>query len=481
MRTVTSVGIALFLSAVIATTGHGQTNVIHTPPGQHGPVRYVQYSGGTEQPDPQFKTVGAWLTAKAGVDFPPGTSAKVVMRGGTRSLIMVTNTEENLEKITAFLKNRGWTISTPDANTSAVAQPLSGNGRNAVVLKTSIEEKMSKIIIPEINFRQANIRDVVDFLNKSAKENDKETSDPELKGVKITLNLPESAIQPCPAITFSARYVSLGAALGVISPVAGLEYDIDSKANVVVLLDKNALIRREYPASSKAIARLTESAGGDLRRALQGGQLPTLPANAKVNYDAKAGMLIVESTPGSQRAIAGFLAERLMQLMKAPMEVQLEVTVLKISASMTKQIQTLVPTDANERYPWTENMGKAAQMLRQSATSQKLYVKRLTSTAGVEARDSQKTGGRNLSVSWMPEVSAATEEPRAVCVTVAISIDDHVNQKNEQRSGIHSSLYLYTGKSGVLVSTDGQYAVCLTVSKCEPGKDTDAAPTGRQH
>jgi len=407
------------------------------------------------------------LLAKAGVTPAAGASAHYAAQANR---LMVMNTEANLEKIAAFVKSRG------------------GVPFGVVPPQNTIEEKMGKIVIPEIEFHKANIQEVVEFLNKSAKENDKETSDPAMKGVKITLNVPDAAEQAYPPITFTARSISLNNTVQIICRTAGIEYDIDTNRCAVVLLEKDAQVRREFPASNKAIALLNGMAGGDLRRAL--GELGAdLPAKAKVSYDAKTGKLIVESTPSSQQTLARVISNLLMELAPTALEVQMDIAVCKLTPMTAKKIQSLMPMDANpagprqpSEYTWTTNMDKAAQCLREVTISQRLYMKHLTGTPGVEARDTQNTGGRTVSVEWTAEVSGAIDGPRFVNLNVAVQINGPRHQKNGDTTGLHFVVKLLpTGKSGVVVSPDGQYAVYLTVAKCEPVKDTGAAPKRGRH
>ena len=149
--------------------------------------------------------------------------------------------------------------------------------------------KMEKIIIDEIEFRQANIHDVVQFLNKASVEGDKQESDPTKKGVNIILNLNPSgtgapAAPAAPAgsgdlfgpadggagkpggqqyeITFQARYISLLSALKIITSVAGLRYRVDG--NIVMIVpsdyDPAQVEVRMYPVEPTFFERVKETA-----------------------------------------------------------------------------------------------------------------------------------------------------------------------------------------------------------------------------
>lgn len=100
----------------------------------------------------------------------------------------------------------------------------------------AIINKMEKIVIPEIEFRQANIHDVIDFFVKASIAEDKSTTDPNAKGVNIILNLggpQDGSIYNPPEITFTARYISLLQAVKIVTQVAGLKYHVEDNAFVI--------------------------------------------------------------------------------------------------------------------------------------------------------------------------------------------------------------------------------------------------------
>jgi general secretion pathway protein D len=131
--------------------------------------------------------------------------------------------------------------------------------------RLSIQEKMEKIIVPEIDFRQANIYGVISFLQDASREFDKEEKDETKKGVNIVLNLaagetgkaaaPEAPVDPfaapaegktagsdLPLVTFNARHISLFEALRIVTDVAKLQFRIEG--SVVMVLPWNAPIGR---------------------------------------------------------------------------------------------------------------------------------------------------------------------------------------------------------------------------------------------
>ncbi len=150
-----------------------------------------------------------------------------------------------------------------------------------------ILRKMELILIPEIDFRQANIHDVVQFLQDASIEFDQS---PGARGVNFILKLSSGdmpmarpaapadpwgmAVDLAPAapagtelITFRAREISLLEALRIVTDVANLKFRVDG--NVVMILPYNApdamIIHRMYdvlPTMTERIATVRESSGG---------------------------------------------------------------------------------------------------------------------------------------------------------------------------------------------------------------------------
>ncbi len=123
--------------------------------------------------------------------------------------------------------------------------------------KLRIAEKMEKIVIPELTFRQANIVDVIEFLQRASIEYDTTDSPQEEKGVNIILNLggdsasaddDDEELDPfavpsskrsssgsgTKAITFSSRYISLMEALKIVTEISQLKYRIDGSVVMIV-------------------------------------------------------------------------------------------------------------------------------------------------------------------------------------------------------------------------------------------------------
>lgn len=136
-------------------------------------------------------------------------------------------------------------------------------GGRSLVLEVSrtkpeaMAAKLKEIIVPHIEFRQANISDVVNFLVEASR-----AVDPEKTGTSIVWMDAEESVDPPPpggewggdgaewpgsrwtpppdsqrTVTLNLRRVSLYDALSIIAEAAGLSWEID--ASGVVMVRKN--------------------------------------------------------------------------------------------------------------------------------------------------------------------------------------------------------------------------------------------------
>jgi general secretion pathway protein D len=158
-------------------------------------------------------------------------------------------------------------------------------------LRQQIVAKMDRIIVPEVEFRQANINDVVGFLQDQSRKEDKEEKDETKKGVNIILNIqgpggaapaarppadatsadpfaapPAEAAKPAVGegqlITFSARHISLHEALRIVCNVANLKYRIEGTVVMVLPFDapEGRIIQRMYDVLPTVPERIQQMA-----------------------------------------------------------------------------------------------------------------------------------------------------------------------------------------------------------------------------
>ncbi len=103
-----------------------------------------------------------------------------------------------------------------------------------------VQDKLNRLVIPRIDFRQASIVDVIKYLDQQTIIAD--TNSPVgTKGVNFILNLRRpgdtAEIAP-PVLTISLRNVVLGDAIRFITEVAGLRYRVEANAVIITPVGK---------------------------------------------------------------------------------------------------------------------------------------------------------------------------------------------------------------------------------------------------
>ncbi|MBN1673988.1 MAG: hypothetical protein JXR37_23260 [Kiritimatiellae bacterium] len=118
--------------------------------------------------------------------------------------------------------------------------------------ESALKKKMERIIVPTVEFRQANVVDVVKFMAEMSVQLDPEP-DPARKGVNFILNLgsggKDGAQVDVPQVTLRLRRISLLKLLDYITRVANLKYRIDKHVVMIVPADApdGPLVTRIYP------------------------------------------------------------------------------------------------------------------------------------------------------------------------------------------------------------------------------------------
>ncbi len=127
----------------------------------------------------------------------------------------------------------------------------------------SINRKLEEIRIPSINFREATVREALDFIKQRAKALDTTEPDENKRGINIVLKLDPAtqAADSAQRITLAFTDVPLGAALGYIATAASLKIKVEPYAVAVVPLNEQTetLITKEYKVSPGFISALPAS------------------------------------------------------------------------------------------------------------------------------------------------------------------------------------------------------------------------------
>ncbi len=129
----------------------------------------------------------------------------------------------------------------------------------------SINRKLAEIRIPSINFREATVREALDYIKQRAKALDTTEPDDKKRGINIVLALDPGTqgADSAQRITLALTDVPLGEALRYIATAAGLKVKVDPYAVAVVPLNQQTdiLITKEYRVSPGFISNLPASTG----------------------------------------------------------------------------------------------------------------------------------------------------------------------------------------------------------------------------
>ena len=169
-------------------------------------------------------------------------------------------------------------IKEPTASQSHARTLLPGG----ITIEQSIEEKMRRIVIPEIAFKNASINDVKDFFESASREFDDTSLPPEKRGVNFALKgvasvapaaapattaadpfATEAAAAPVVGggspVTLTARFLDLWGALKICTDNAGFKFRI--RSNVVIIMPLNTtddiMETRSYTVMPNVIERAT--------------------------------------------------------------------------------------------------------------------------------------------------------------------------------------------------------------------------------
>ncbi|MFZ4395508.1 MAG: hypothetical protein ACOYOU_07760 [Kiritimatiellia bacterium] len=221
-------------------------------------------------------------------DHPYNTEAMEMMEKlGDRTYdISVTEFDSIRSRMIRDVK-ANWSTRRYAIDTVDIKEPSAGQAPSrsllpgGITLEQSVEQKMRAIVIPEINFRNASITDVITFFENTSREYDDPGLPPEKRGVNFALRgvAPTAAPTAGPTstdpfqtaadasapggagnITFTARFVSLWDALKIVTgDVANFKFRI--RGNVVIVMPMNvtdeSMETRSYTVMPNVIERAT--------------------------------------------------------------------------------------------------------------------------------------------------------------------------------------------------------------------------------
>lgn len=182
----------------------------------------------------------------------------------------------------------------------------------------AIIRKLDEVIIPRIDFRDATVREALDFIRQRAAALDTLETDPTRKGINVVLKLPPDSPEAATRITLSLTDVPLRAAIDYVARAANLKLKVEPFAVVVVPQSEpiDILVTKEYKVPPSFITALPASTSGPTAGGgsnVAAGSLPsiaarsgareflensgvTFPEGASANYIASTSRLIVKNT-----------------------------------------------------------------------------------------------------------------------------------------------------------------------------------------
>lgn len=264
--------------------------------------------------------------------------------------------------------------------------------------KVSIEQKMNKIVLPEVKFDGARIDSVVAFLVEESRR-----LDPEKRGINIVLKLsdsvgggfsqpgnfpapptptpeapfpsipgaveappaptpfstapaaaPPTAASSFPPITLNLRDIPLYDVLKLVTDLAGLKFRIDRKSVVIVPLSAppEGIVTRVYPIQPgvfRTLVDIPEAGGGEGLSPLGSGSRRSeredvkkffseagvpFPAGTSISYSDRLSLLIVSNTPENLE-----LFERVIsQLNVIPSQVEIEAKFIEVTQQNVNEL-----------------------------------------------------------------------------------------------------------------------------------------------
>ena len=220
---------------------------------------------------------------------------------------------------------------------------------------SSINRKLDEIIIPKIDFRDATVREALDFIKQRASSLDSVEQDPAKKGLNIVLKLAPDAAESGSRITLSLTDVPLRAAIDYVARAANLKLKVEPFAVVVVPQSEptDVLITKEYKVppgfitapsgSAAAAAPLPKVAPGSqsavvarsgAREFLEASGV-TFPPGASANYISSTSRLIVKNTQSNLDLVDNLVEN---SLTTTPSQVEIESKFLEITQNNLKEL-----------------------------------------------------------------------------------------------------------------------------------------------
>jgi general secretion pathway protein D len=250
--------------------------------------------------------------------------------------------------------NKGWEL--PVHKFDVAASQIIDQPQIDMRGTSSINRKLDEIVIPKIDFRDATVREALDFIKARASSLDSVEQDPTKKGINIVLKLAPDAAESEARITLSLTDVPLRAAIDYVARAANLKLKVEPYSVVVVPQSESTdvLITKEYKVPPSFITALPASGGAaapppagvapgsapavtarsGAREFLEASGV-TFPAGASANYISSTSRLIVKNTQSNLDLVDNLVEN---SLTTPPTQVEIECKFLEITQNNLKEL-----------------------------------------------------------------------------------------------------------------------------------------------
>ena len=261
---------------IMPLTEYASEQLTHT---FHVPPNFLTAGGGN------YQTAKQALEA-SGVTFPEGASATF---NPASSQLVVRNTQPNLDLVEALIQSLGNQPLPPPA-----PSPISydyGVGRSPGAYLT---EKMDKIILPSVQFKNATIEEAIEYLRVKSRDLDTFTDASGTKGTNFILkngDTPSNA-----RISLDLKDVRLSEALRYVTELAQMKYKVEAHAVLIVPLSENA--SEQYTRTYRVRPNFLTAGDGSritAKQALERAGI-TFPEGASASYSPTNMTLVVRNT-----------------------------------------------------------------------------------------------------------------------------------------------------------------------------------------
>ncbi len=221
-----------------------------------------------------------------------------------------------------------------------------------------INRKLDEIIIPRVDFRDATIREALDFLKQRAIALDTTEQDPSRRGINIVLKVPADSPEADSRITLSLNDIPLRAAIDYVAKAANLKLKIEPYAVAVVPQSEptDILITKEYKVPPGFITSLPATGQPPLpgpgSQTIAPGSQPaiqarsgarefleaqgvTFPPGASANFIASTSKLIIKNTQANLDLIDTLVET---QMTAPPSQVEIESKFLEVTQNNLKEM-----------------------------------------------------------------------------------------------------------------------------------------------